>query len=378
MTRMKRALDDPLVSVIIPVYNTAEFLDECLGSLMHQTYQKLEIICVDDGSTDASWDILSAYAGKDTRIICQHQDNQGQSVARNKGLAAASGEYVCFLDSDDYLDRSTIQRCVDVVMRTGAEIVLFNMEMFFPDGLHFKCFAGSLFPGASAALSSEKDEVCVNFTNAATGFYCREVLLRNALQFRPGMIYEDWVFMVDLMTAEDLKIFWIEDSLYWYRRNFSKSTTSNVSEACLDIFQAYWLSKRRLTLASRKSQLYINDAKILRESTGFILFPLRRCRDRHIIARYIEETLRILAPLPPTYFFFLCNYLGPVEKKAAEILYKNTGRSKQESQLVSLYRCLNRACFCVRLMRKGTEYLRRILKKIVSLIRGRRPGRHRG
>ena len=102
-----------LVSVIVPVYNTAPWLRKCLDSIINQTYRNLEIICVNDGSTDDSASILDEYAAKDARIKVIHQANAGVSVARNKGLDIAVGEYVSFVDSDDWLEPETYERALN-------------------------------------------------------------------------------------------------------------------------------------------------------------------------------------------------------------------------------------------------------------------------
>lgn len=96
-----------MISVIIPVYNTEEFLEKCLDSIVNQTYQDLQIILVDDGSTDKSGDICDAYSKEDGRIQVIHQKNKGLSGARNKGLLLAKGEYITFIDSDDYIELDT-------------------------------------------------------------------------------------------------------------------------------------------------------------------------------------------------------------------------------------------------------------------------------
>ena len=98
----------PLITIIIPVYNTAKYLPQCLDSVINQTYQNLEIICIDDGSTDDSGKIINQYAKKDPRIKSIHQSNQGQSAARNIGLTQATGEYISFVDSDDQIKPSFI------------------------------------------------------------------------------------------------------------------------------------------------------------------------------------------------------------------------------------------------------------------------------
>lgn len=101
-----------MISVIIPVYNTAAYLEKCLDSVCGQTYQKLEIICVDDGSTDGSEKIVDDYAGKDSRITVIHKSNGGEGSARNIGLQHSTGEYVAFLDSDDWLEPEMYEKMI--------------------------------------------------------------------------------------------------------------------------------------------------------------------------------------------------------------------------------------------------------------------------
>lgn len=116
----------PLVSVIIPVYNTKEYLAECLDSVCGQTYSKLEIIAIDDGSTDSSDAILQAYVQKDHRIRVITQEKRGVSAARNTGLECASGEYVMFVDSDDRIDEKTCDSAVQMITDTESDVVLWS------------------------------------------------------------------------------------------------------------------------------------------------------------------------------------------------------------------------------------------------------------
>ena len=120
----------PLISIIVPVYNTLPFLGACLDSLLEQTLEDLEVICIDDGSTDGSAEALDAYAAKDARVKVTHQANAGVSAARNEGLDQASGTYILFVDSDDYIDRYACQKLVNVANRDRADIVIFGGETF--------------------------------------------------------------------------------------------------------------------------------------------------------------------------------------------------------------------------------------------------------
>ena len=117
-------MGNALVSVIIPVYNVEKYLDKCLTSVIHQTYRELEILLIDDGSPDRSGEICEEYARQDSRIRVIHQANQGISGARNTGLDAASGEYIQFVDSDDWMDADMVERLVTAAAEKNYDIVL--------------------------------------------------------------------------------------------------------------------------------------------------------------------------------------------------------------------------------------------------------------
>lgn len=127
--------DTPLVSVVVPVYNVEKYLDSCLESIVRQSYQKLEIILIDDGSRDSCPAKCDAWAELDSRIKVVHKENQGLGMARNSGLKEASGKYICFFDSDDFIDVDTIDQAVRAALSDNAEIVLFGMRSVANDGL---------------------------------------------------------------------------------------------------------------------------------------------------------------------------------------------------------------------------------------------------
>ena len=112
------------MSVIIPVYNVELWLRKCLDSLLNQTYINIEVILIDDGSTDKSGEICDEYSRKDSRVKVSHIRNSGQSVARNKGLDISQGEYVLFVDSDDYLcDREIIGKFIDILSSRKCDLI---------------------------------------------------------------------------------------------------------------------------------------------------------------------------------------------------------------------------------------------------------------
>lgn len=115
-----------MISIIVPVYNVEAYLPQCLDSLINQTYQDLEIICVNDGSTDVSLEILQQYAAKDKRIKLITRENRGISASRNEALDIASGEYVMFVDSDDWIDHQTCEKALDAILGNDCGLVLWS------------------------------------------------------------------------------------------------------------------------------------------------------------------------------------------------------------------------------------------------------------
>lgn len=121
------------ISIIVPVYNVSQYLGKCLTSLVEQTYSNIEIICVNDGSTDSSGEILDRFVNEDSRICILSQKNSGPSIARNEGLKRCHGDYVLFVDADDYLEADACSNLVDVVSDKDVDVVGFSYKTF-PNG----------------------------------------------------------------------------------------------------------------------------------------------------------------------------------------------------------------------------------------------------
>lgn len=119
---------DNIISIVLPVYNVEQYLERCLESVIHQTYRNLEIICINDGSTDSSLDICKAYAEKDSRIVIVDQENKGLAYVRNKGIELATGNYIAFIDSDDYVDSCYIEKLYESLLEKQADIVVANVR----------------------------------------------------------------------------------------------------------------------------------------------------------------------------------------------------------------------------------------------------------
>ncbi|WP_455644913.1 glycosyltransferase family 2 protein [Methanosphaera sp.] len=121
------------VSIIIPVYNSSKYLLECLDSIKRQTLTDFEVICIDDNSTDDSLNILKKYADNDQRFKVLQQEHKGPGAARNKGIREASGEYILFIDSDDWIEKDTLDTLYTQASKTNSDLVLFNGKEHYND-----------------------------------------------------------------------------------------------------------------------------------------------------------------------------------------------------------------------------------------------------
>lgn len=119
------------VSVVVPVYNVEDYLEKCLDSLIHQTLQDIEILCVDDGSTDHSNELLYIYKNRDSRIQVLEKTNGGLSDARNYGMKFATSPYIVFVDSDDFLEPQALEKASAKLDETGADLVIFDVYQYF-------------------------------------------------------------------------------------------------------------------------------------------------------------------------------------------------------------------------------------------------------
>lgn len=195
-----------LISIVVPVYNVAEYIDRCLYSLINQTYPYIEILLVDDGSKDCSGSICDNYARCDDRIKVIHKSNGGLSDARNVGLSLAQGEYVMFVDSDDWIEKNACERFLAYIEANPT------VDMFI--GL-LRNEDGSLYSERNtAALNKEYvgKEYFAEFYKsikvcAVTNVYKREFLIKKNLSFPVGLLHEDVYFSQRAFTEADRVIY---------------------------------------------------------------------------------------------------------------------------------------------------------------------------
>ena len=179
-------------SIVIPVYKTKEYLDHCVESVTAQTFRDFEIILVDDGSPDCCGAMCDAWAAKDSRIVVVHQENGGLSVARNTGIRHATGEYIMFLDSDDWwANPEVLENIAQHLNHTSADVLSFNYRKSYNGNLEPLYFPESL-PSSETAETLEQ-MMCLNrwVTGACNKAIRRTLLVDNDLFFRTGITSED-------------------------------------------------------------------------------------------------------------------------------------------------------------------------------------------
>ena len=211
------------VSIIVPCYNVAPYVEACLDSLVNQSLRNIEIICVNDGSTDVTPALLDAWAEKEDRIRVIHRENGGQALARNLGMDMAGGEYVGFVDPDDYVEPSMFARLVEEARRHGADVTACGYTSFSDgDGSVLEELSWSPAPGVDKGVQSD-----VMRTNSVwermdvvtcNKLYRRDFLDRHGLRFETSFrsMEDDVLWLMVLAHATCLAV--IPDRLYWYRR----------------------------------------------------------------------------------------------------------------------------------------------------------------
>ena len=244
-------------SVILPIYKGEKYLHECVDSILNQTYTDFEVILVDDGSPDSCPQICDEYAVKDARVKVVHKINGGQASARNAGLEVAQGDYVCYVDSDDYLiDNKVLERLAEKT-ESEPDIVHYKfVEWFESDGHVAPCYFDYNVPTKGRSLAEvycdliDKDAY---YNSAWRKIIKRSLLMDNNIRFEEGIVGEDneWYYHV-VMVAKKLVL--LDEPLYVYRRRSGSTTTTATEKNLRD--QLHVLDKWEKILSTAE-----NDAR---------------------------------------------------------------------------------------------------------------------
>ena len=216
----ERVSMDIKISVVVPVYNSEKYLQKCVDSLLDQTYSNIEVILVDDGSTDSSPQICDNYATSDRRVTVIHQKNARIGAARNRGLEVAHGDYITFIDSDDYLERNAYETCVDIIRKHKPDIIQWDLT-FVPEG-DCKDVVANREQSASVELVLDRDgtleklfqwkNMDSRFNHIWTASHCIwtkmcRIELFDGVRFPVGKEYEDEMILHKIMFKSRKSVF---------------------------------------------------------------------------------------------------------------------------------------------------------------------------
>ena len=238
-----------LISIIISAYNVEKYIDKCIASVVNQTYKDIEIIVINDGSTDATKSICDKWAGRDSRINVVHKKNEGISAARNDGLKLAKGEYISFVDSDDYLDIRMMEIMLKSLKDYDADISICKEYAFNED--EEPAEVSDTVIGYKLEKIEANREILSHFTDRFTGpigwpwnkLYSRKIIADT--RFVKGHIMEDLIFNSSVMINVN-KAVWIEDRLYYYRQRKGSLMNSNKSAMYTDYGNAIMEERKML------------------------------------------------------------------------------------------------------------------------------------
>ncbi len=233
-----KRLIKPDVSIIVPVYNVENYLRQCMDSIIGQTHTNIEIICINDGSTDHCGAVLDQYASQDRRITIITQPNRGLSAARNAGLKRANGKYILFVDSDDWLHPQTVAELYRQISKFAADICVYGFRCSHENKSNLPLNYYGLLPDSTFTYEQISEKI-FGWVSVWSKMYRRRFICRHNLTFPEGLIFEDVIFHVRSFVYAS-KICQLNRSLYYYRTDNQTSimNSSATDNRLLDILQS--------------------------------------------------------------------------------------------------------------------------------------------
>lgn len=247
---------EELVSVIVPVYNVEKYLRKCIDSIKNQTYSNLEIILVNDGSTDNSYKICNEYAKEDRRIKIINKANGGLSSARNSGIKVARGTFIAFVDSDDWIEDAMIEKMIDVAVKEQADVVHCGIKQVLENGKKYKVlFEDNLI------LNSNDEILRAYFTEKISVIVCNKLFRRKVIEdirMVEGKNNEDNMYCMEVFLRAN-KLVAISDPFYNYLQRSNSITKIEFNEKKMD---AIYSGNYVLNICDNHAKEYSNYAKI--------------------------------------------------------------------------------------------------------------------
>lgn len=305
-------IKEPLISVIVPVYNVEPYLQKCVDSVLNQSFQNFELILVDDGSIDNSGKICNEYALKDKRIKVIHQKNSGLSTARNNGFKITKGDYICFLDSDDWYSKNALEVLFNIIKNNEVEISMIKLVETNTENISFERKKGVKILSSDDCINSLKKEHS-NYVTPCNKLYKRELLEK--LKFPEGIIFEDFHIIIE-RYSQIKQLGYSEEACMFYRQRDGSICRSKFSIKSLQYVDALEHVTSKLSEMNKKDILYYFSNKLLDSYMEYSLklYDSDLSKKKYYINKYRINSKKLFKSLPlyrwkpfliKRYFFYL-------------------------------------------------------------------------
>lgn len=302
--------DSELISIIVPIYNVDRYLRRCIESIINQTYKNIEIILVDDGSSDSSPEICDKYKEKDSRIIVIHKENGGLSSARNAGLEVAKGTLIGFVDSDDYIASDMYEKLKANMDKYSSDISAcqFCINYKYSKRVSIVCSEEKIFRG-----KEKFDNLKYIKAVAWNKLYKREIFRK--IKYPDGKIYEDHLIICDVLNAAK-KVSFINETLYYYTMRRS-SITRTFTENHLDQINAFDVDIKYYKKKKYTDLVVGAQYKKVMQTIGYAYKIKAKSLSDKRVAKYVDEAVKLAQKLRNS------EYLSGDEKDKLELFLQN-------------------------------------------------------
>lgn len=283
---------DALISIVIPVYNVESYIEKCVNSIINQTYKNIEILLIDDGSTDLSGQICELYAKKDTRIRVFHKKNGGLSSARNFGIEKAKGKYISFIDSDDFVTIDYVEILYKLLVDTNSDIsVAINVNLY-PNGYikHIYNNSGKKIIYGSG-LSMLEHMLYQKLFDTSSSFKLYKTKLFDDIRFPIGKLYEDIACIYKLFLKAK-RVSYINKEIYFYLQRPSSIIGKSFDPRDMDLIDSVDLMMEEIKKIDRNKNLNGKLIKAMKSrllSANFLM--LKRIGFRKEYGKYTERCI---------------------------------------------------------------------------------------
>lgn len=338
---------NPKVSIMVPIYNAEEYIDKCLSSFVSQTLKNIEIICVNDGSTDSTLKILEEYAAKDNRIIIINEENQGQGIARNNAIKIAKGEYLLFVDADDFIEQNTIEILYNEFYRTNVDLIQFDYKTYRVNGkfrglesyskkmrkyFNYKIKNNDIYNWHNIKKKNLHEMSLCVWDKA----YKTDFIKKNNIEFALNKNGEDHIFSIKANLLAN-KILYLDKAFYHYRTRLG-SAVNKASNDNFCVFDNIKLLKNFLINNNllNEYEISFNEYTIAVLGWHYANIPFES------IDKYLNKCKNILNP--KDYKKFLRNIKGKFsipEKLFSLKNHKENGIKRKYLTILGIKFCLN-------------------------------------